>query len=96
MIFAIRETVNVLWNLILTIRVWDVIDIVVVAYLIYGVLSALRRTSSAGVVKGIVLVLAVVWISSLLKLDVISYLLGQGVALDQQASLSARSFGRNL
>jgi diadenylate cyclase len=77
----IRELVTVWWGYILTIGFWDVIDILIVAYLIYRVLVFARKTSSGGLLKGIVLLIAVLWISTILHLNVISYLLGNTMEL---------------
>ncbi|MDR2501751.1 MAG: diadenylate cyclase CdaA, partial [Oscillospiraceae bacterium] len=57
--------------------VGDVADIIIIAYLIYKILTVVRRTSASGIVKGIVLLLAVLWLSSVLHLNVINYLLAQ-------------------
>ena len=81
MVNAIKGTFDLLWNLILTISVWDVLDIIIVAFVIYKILTIVRRTSSANIIKGIVLLLLVVWLSSLLSLNMISYLLGQAMKM---------------
>jgi len=60
-----------------TIRVWDIVDILIIAYLIYRVLSMIRRTSSGSVIKGIILILVVAWLSNLLNLTVVDFLLRQ-------------------
>lgn len=63
-------------NYISTIRITDLIDIGIIAFLIYRLITFVRKTNSANVIKGIVLLVAVMWISQLLHLNVISYLLG--------------------
>jgi diadenylate cyclase len=79
---AVREVLAVLWNIILTMDIpWDILDIAIVAYIIYRLLTVVRKTSSGSVVKGIILILAVMWISYLLNLDVINFLLGQTLKL---------------
>jgi diadenylate cyclase len=47
----------------------------------YRILSIVRRTSAGGLVKGIVLVLAVMWLSDLFSLNVINYLLTQAMKM---------------
>lgn len=74
---AFRESMNILWNFIQTLGFWDILDIVIVSYLIYRLLTFVRKTSTGSVVKGIVLLLAVMWLSSILQLNVIGYLLGK-------------------
>ncbi|WP_242941102.1 diadenylate cyclase CdaA [Sporobacter termitidis] len=68
-------------NFIQTVSIWDILDILIVAYLIYRIITVVRKTSSASVIKGIILLLAVMWLSSLLNLNVINYLLGQTMKL---------------
>ena len=64
-------------SLIPTVSVWDILDIVIIAYLIYRILAVMRRTSTGSVIKGIIFLLAVVWLSSLMNLNVVSYLMDQ-------------------
>jgi len=68
-------------NLLKTASVWDVLDILIIAYLIYRVISVVRKTNAASVIKGIMLIVAMMWLSSLLHLNVINYLLGQTMKL---------------
>lgn len=78
---SLMEFLRVMLNLILNARLWDVIDILIVAYLFYRIITVVRKTSSGGVIKGIILIIAVMWLSSLLNLNVITYLLGQTMKL---------------
>jgi diadenylate cyclase len=78
---AVREVQLFLLNIIQTIKIWDVLDIAIVAYLIYRIITVVRKTSAGGVIKGIILVLAVMWLSQLLNLNVISFLFGQAMKL---------------
>jgi len=64
-----------------TIRVWDIVDILIIAYIIYRVLAVMRRTSSGSVVKGIVLILLVAWFANFFELTVMQFLLGQMLQL---------------
>jgi diadenylate cyclase len=67
--------------MILTASLLDILDILIVAYLFYRIITVVRKTSSGGVIKGIILIIAVMWLSSLLNLNVITYLLGQTMKL---------------
>lgn len=67
---------NILQNFIQTVTIWAVLDIAIIAFLIYRVLTFVRKTNSANVIKGIILLLAVMWLSSIMHLSVVSYLLG--------------------
>ncbi|MCF0120040.1 MAG: hypothetical protein HUJ65_00255, partial [Oscillospiraceae bacterium] len=64
-----------------TIRFVDIIDILIVAYVIYKVLTFVRRTSSGRVIRGIIFLVVVLYLSSFLHLNVISFLLGQTMEL---------------
>ncbi|MDR0862764.1 MAG: diadenylate cyclase CdaA [Oscillospiraceae bacterium] len=78
---AIESILLDLWSYIRTISVWDILDIAIIAYLIYRILMVVRKTSAGEVIKGIILLLAVVWISNLMNLNVIGYLLQQAMRM---------------
>ena len=65
------------FNLVSTIQIYDAIDMALVAFLIYRISTFLHKTNSGNVLKGIVLILAALWLSSLLNLSVVSWLLGK-------------------
>ncbi len=58
-----------------SIGVTDVIDILIVAYLIYQAIQFVRRTSSYNLAKGIILVFLALWLSEMFKFTMISYLI---------------------
>ena len=82
---AVREVLSVIrgWIAIFsqTISVGDVVDILIVAYLIYRILTIMQRTRAGSVVKGIFLIVAVAWLSDFLNLTVMNYLLQQVVQM---------------
>ena len=78
---AVEQVFRVFFNFIMTMTIWDIIDIAIMSFIIYKLLSFVRRTSSAGVIKGIILLLAVMWLSSVLHLHVLNYLLGKTMEL---------------
>lgn len=65
----------------MTIGIADVIDIVIVAYLIYKAIWFVRRTNSYNLAKGLVVLLIVLWLSYIFKLKMIYYLLRRAVEL---------------
>ena len=71
------EIWNLLQSLRQTIRIWDIIDILIIAFLIYRVLAVMRKTSASSVIKGIVFLLAIAWLSNFLNLNVVTYILNQ-------------------
>ena len=68
-------------NYISTIGVFDVIDILIVAYLIYKAIWFVRRTNSYNLAKGLIVFLVVLWISDIFKLTMINFLLRRAVEL---------------
>ena len=59
----------------------DTLDILLIALLIYWLIRFVRRTNTANVLKGVLLLLAMLWLSKLLRLSVVSYLLGETFSL---------------
>ncbi len=78
---SVREFLRVMMNLILNADLWDILDMIIVAYLFYRIITVVRKTSSGGVIKGIILIIAVMWLSSIMRLSVITYLLGETMKL---------------
>ncbi|MBP1758362.1 MAG: hypothetical protein H6Q61_611 [Firmicutes bacterium] len=76
-----RSLLGTIMGYLQLIEITDVIDILVVAYLIYKGMALLRRSSAAQVVKAIVLIVALLWISYLLNLSVISFILNKAMEL---------------
>ena len=68
-------------NLIGTIGFWDVVDILVVAAIIYLVLVFVRRTNSHNVVRGIVILLAVFALANVMNLKMVTFLLQRTLEL---------------
>jgi len=85
LMITIREVLDLIMGLLLSLRntvsVWDVIDILIITFLIYRVLSFMRKTSASSVMKGIVLIFGVAWLSNLFEMTVLSYLLRQALQL---------------
>lgn len=77
-----REIIGVLWSNILNISFpADFIDIAIIAYLIYKLATFVRKTNLARLTKGIALLIAVMWLSNLLQLNVINFILGKTMEL---------------
>ena len=72
---------NYLLTVVMTVSIWDILDILIVAYLIYRLLTLVRRTSSGRVIRGIMLLIVVIWLSSLLQLNMLNFILGQAMEM---------------
>lgn len=70
-------------NYLSTISVWDVVDILIVAYLFYKVIDLVRKTSSYNLAKGILVLLIALWLSgpSVLNLTMINFILRKTVEI---------------
>ena len=66
-----------LFNDLRTIGIGDVLDVLVIAFVIYRLLSSVRKTSTGNVIKGIVVIVAVLVLSNIFHLNVVNYLTGQ-------------------
>ena len=55
---------------LLTIRITDLLDIAIMAYLVYKLLSLVKSTRAANILKGVAIFLAALWLSSVLELTV--------------------------
>ena len=70
-----------LWNLISTIRLADVLDILIVDYVIYKLIMLIRRTNSFRLARGILVILIALWLSGVLELNMVNRLLRRTVEL---------------
>lgn len=57
--------------------VFDLIDILIMAFIIYRVIMFIRRTSSGAVAKGILLLLVALLLSGALQLNTVNFLMGK-------------------
>ena len=63
-------------NFVFSLRPWDVLDILVLAYLIYRLLMLVRKTNSSRLIKGVLVVVLALWISAAGRMQALNYLLG--------------------
>lgn len=71
----IYEAIKNLQNYVQLASVMDIIDILIVAVIIYNLLSLIRNTTAAQVLKGIALLLVLLGLSALLQLSLLNYIL---------------------
>lgn len=64
-----------------TIGISDIIDILIVAFIIYEVLKLVRRTNSYNLAKGLLIFLVALWLSEVLGLAMISFILQKATEL---------------
>ena len=78
---ALSNSISGAVNYLLTIRISDFIDIIIVAYLIYKAIWFLRRTNSYNLAQGLLILLVVLWLSEIFRLTMINNLLRKAVEL---------------
>lgn len=64
---------------LLTIRLTDLLDMAIMAFVTYKILNLVKSTKAASILKGVFIFLVTLWLSSLLNLHGINYLLGRMV-----------------
>ena len=57
--------------------VFDLIDILIMAFIIYKVIMFIRRTSTGAVAKGVLVLLVAVLVTSALQLNMVNFLMGK-------------------
>lgn len=77
----IGDAAAFVWNIVQTLRPNDLLDIAVVALIIYKIISFVAKTGLAKVIRGIIFLLAVLWLSTLLDLNVVEFLMGNTIEL---------------
>ena len=78
---ALKTAIERALNLITTMGVADIIDILVVAFLIYKAIWFVRRTNSYNLAKGIIVFLVVMLLADLFDLKMISFVLRKAAEL---------------
>ncbi len=72
----LNEILIVLQNFISAVRLADIVDMAIVAFLVYKLITFFSKTNSMNVVKGILILLLVMVVTTMWDLPVVSYLLG--------------------
>lgn len=75
----LSTTYNLVVSYLMTIRVTDVIDMAIIAFVVYNILIRLRSTTSVRILQGILVLLIIMGLSDFLDLRCINFLLGHAV-----------------
>lgn len=62
-------------NYLVLIRVSDVLDIAIIAFLVYNLLRMVKSTRAENILKGVVAFLLVLWLADILQLNAIAYIM---------------------
>lgn len=75
------ENITAMLQQIATIKLTDILDIILVAFLIYMLMPLFRTTGTARIAKVIVAVIVVAWLTDVFKLHTLSFILDQFLAV---------------
>ena len=78
---AINEALQVVGNVVSGMRWSDIVDILIITFIIYKLLSFVRKTSASGIIKGIILLIVIMWLSQVFNFTIVSWLLGKTMEL---------------
>lgn len=78
---AINEALRIVGNVVSGMRWSDFVDILIITFIIYKLLSFVRKTSASGIIKGIILLIIVMWLSEAFNFTIVSWLLGKTMEL---------------
>ena len=66
-------------NYLLLVSVTDILDVIIIAFLVYKLLDLVRSTRAENILKGVVIFLLALWLSEIIHLYGIAYILGNMV-----------------
>ena len=66
---------NMIWNVIQTVTIMDIIDMLILSYLVYLLIKIVRETRANQLIKGILIIAAAYVVSSTIGLKAISYII---------------------
>jgi len=69
------------WGYIQTIKITDIIDILVITFVVYKLLRLIRRTNATRILTTIILLFVLLWLSRLLNLLTVNFLLSHIIEL---------------
>lgn len=78
---TIREALLIMENVVSGMKWSDIIDILIITFIIYKLLSFVRRTSASGIIKGIIVIIVILWVSEAFDFTIVSWLLGKTMEL---------------
>lgn len=78
---TILQWFRTMYGLLTTVTIFDVIDVAIIAYIVYRGMLLLRRSRAAQVAKAILILLAALLLSYVAHLNVINFILGRAVEL---------------
>ena len=75
------EYLQSLWSHLLSIQIVDALDIIIVAFLIYKIIPVFKATNTARIAKVVVFILAIAWLTGVVKLHTLNFVLNQFLSI---------------
>ena len=75
------EYLQTLWSHLSSIKIADVLDIIIVAFLIYKIIPIFRATNTARIARVVVAVLVIAWLTDAVKLHTLNFVLNQFLSI---------------
>ena len=72
---SIISVLQYVWRYLMLVRITDVLDIAIMSFAIYKLLRLVRSTRAENILKGVVIFILALWLSSILNLRGINYIL---------------------
>ena len=78
---AANEAISRTVNYFSTIGAADIIDILLIAYLVYRIIALIRRTNLYNLAKGLAIFIIALWLSDLCRLNMTNFILRKAAEL---------------
>lgn len=78
---VLRDSILGSFRYLTTMNVWDILDVLIIAFVIYKVIVFIQRTNSSYVAGGILTLVVIMWLSGEFGLNVVNFLLRKAVEL---------------
>ena len=90
---AFLATMQQVLDYLHTIKITDLIDIAIISYLFYRIILFAKETRAGQVLRGIGLVIFLLWIANVFNLHILAYILSKAVELGFLAVVLLNTFG---
>ncbi len=74
-----ESVIDFITNYVRMIKITDILDMLLVAFVVYKLITFMSKSASARVIRGVIVLLAAMWLSSIFQLNVVNYLLGNAM-----------------
>ena len=71
------EYLQTMWSYLVNIQLTDILDMVIVAFLIYKIFPIFRSTGTSRIAKVVVIILAIAWLTDVAHLYTLNFVLNQ-------------------